>query len=235
MKKSVGIIGFGSFGQFMAKHLEPYFKVIHFDPKSALSMDLDTVCQADFLILCVPVQVLEETLITIKSKIPLKTIVIDVCSIKCMPLGLMQKHLPDKVAFLCTHPLFGPKSGANGIVGLNIAICEGRMSHEKLIKIRKFLTEELKLNVIDTTADEHDHQMAYVQGLTHFIAKGLSKMDIPENLNLKTATFEHLIKLKEIVGMDSEELYKVIQTLNPHTKKVRKLFLDQLSQLDSDN
>jgi prephenate dehydrogenase len=235
MKKSIGIIGFGSFGQFMAKHLENHFKVLHFDPNSKASCFIEKACQCNFLILCVPAQVLEETLITIKDKISIKTVVIDVCSIKCLPLELMQKYLPDGVEFLCTHPLFGPKSGANGIEDLNIAICEGRISNEKLVAIRKFLIENLKLNVIETTANEHDSQMAYVQGLTHFIAKGLSKMDIPENLNLKTATFEHLIKLKEIVGMDSEELYKVIQNLNPHTKKVRKLFLDQLSQLDSDN
>jgi prephenate dehydrogenase len=234
MNKTIGIIGFGAFGQFIESHLKSYFKIVHFDPISEKSTPLAEICKSDFVILAMPVQKLEEVLIKIKDLLSINTVVIDVCSIKVQPLKLMQQYLPSKTQYLATHPLFGPKSGANGIKGLNIAICEGRIDPELKFKLTEFLKTTLELKVIETTADDHDYQMAYVQGLTHFIARGLNSIKLPENLNLTTATFEHLIKLKDIVGMDSEELFKVIQNSNPHSKNVRKIFLESLNSLGLD-
>jgi prephenate dehydrogenase len=235
MKQSVGIIGFGSFGQFMAKHLEPYFKIVFYDKAEFEStytrVNLEEVCKVDFLVLAVPVQKLESILIEIKEFLTSNTLVIEVCSIKVMPMDLLAKYLPLEVSYLGTHPLFGPKSGANGIKGLNIAICGGRISDSILKKFNQFFTEKLELNVINTTATEHDLQMAYVQGLTHFIAKGFSNMKLPE-LFLTTASYEHFAKIKDIVSLDSPELYEVIQVLNPYTKKVREEFLEHLNNLN---
>lgn len=235
MKKLVGIIGFGSFGQFMAKHLEDYFEIRFYDPVDFESkyerVSLELVCKVDYLILSVPVQKLESTLINIQDYLSRSTLVIDVCSIKVLPMELMQKLLPENVEYIGTHPLFGPKSGANGIKGLNIAVCGGRVNPTNESKLVEFLKQKLELNVIPTTADAHDWQMAYVQGLTHFIAKGFSNMELPE-LFMTTASYEHFAKIKDLVSLDSPELYEVIQVLNPHTKKVRKLLLDELNKLN---
>jgi prephenate dehydrogenase len=237
MKKIVGIIGFGLFGQFMAKHLEPYFVVKFYDPKDFETKagykrcGLHEVCQVDFLILAVPVQALEKVLIEIAPYLAEECLVMDVCSIKVYPTELMKKYIPTSISFMGTHPLFGPKSGADGIVGLNIVLCKGRINEVQMQKLKEFLTKDLKLNVIETTSNEHDQQMAYVQGLTHFIAKGFSNMKLPE-LFMSTASYEYFAKIKDMISLDSPELFEVIQKINPYTKKVRAEFLEELNKLD---
>jgi prephenate dehydrogenase len=69
---TVGIIGFGNFGQFMAKHLRPYFDIAVFDtdPNQKIQAEslgvefgsLDTVARKSIVVLAVPVQRLEDVL-----------------------------------------------------------------------------------------------------------------------------------------------------------------------------
>jgi len=97
--KTLGIIGFGSFGQFMAKHLEPYFDVTAFDKHKSIG-DLDEVCACEVVVLAVPVQFMEEVLVKISSKLKPGTLFFDVGSVKVKPVELMLRYLPDNVQLL---------------------------------------------------------------------------------------------------------------------------------------
>ena len=69
--KKVGILGFGSFGQLMLKHLSSHFEVVVWNrsDKSDLiesmnskQVSVEEACNAEYVIPCVPVQFLEELL-----------------------------------------------------------------------------------------------------------------------------------------------------------------------------
>ncbi len=231
--RTLGIIGFGSFGQFMAEHLKNHFEIIVYDVTEvtdARSGSLEEVAGCDVVIPSVPVQEFGGTLESIKKLLKPGALVMDVCSVKEHPAQQMLEILPEHVELVASHPLFGPKSGRNGIDGLTIAICNLRASDETFDSVGTFL-EELGLNVVRTTPEDHDKQMAYVQVLTHFIGRALNEMDL-DNFELRTKTFDHLMELKDILSLDSEELFLAIQKENPFAEEVRQEFLAKLSDLD---
>ncbi|MFC7552307.1 hypothetical protein ACFQU7_08690 [Pseudoroseomonas wenyumeiae] len=76
------------------------------------------------------------------------------------------------------------------------------------------------LEVVQSTAEEHDRQMAYVQGLTHIVSRIVLAMDVPP-LELRTTTFEHLTRMVDTVRHDLEALFRTIARDNPYAAEVR--------------
>jgi prephenate dehydrogenase len=235
----IGIIGFGSFGQFIHQFLTPYFEISIYDTHLSKSVigkfkinntSIDDVTNVDVLILCVPVQFLEDTLIKIKGKVKKETLVVDVSSVKIKPIELMLKHLPHDVDILGTHPLFGPQSGANGIIGLNMVLCPVRLNKIRFRFVKQFLKDELELNLLDRTAEVHDKQMAYVQALTHFIGRAVNEMDIPD-IEQKTPAYQFLLDIKKNLGKDSLDLFLTIERENPYSEEVLGGFMTELKRL----
>jgi prephenate dehydrogenase len=134
---------------------------------------------------------------------------------------------------VATHPLFGPQSGKNGITGLTIVVWPVRIDPDAYIKLKSFLHDELHLRVIERSPQEHDREMAYVQALTFFIGRALGKLEIPD-LQLKTATYQHLLDVKHIVNNDTDDLFYTIQHENPLADDVREAFLQSLHNIESD-
>jgi prephenate dehydrogenase len=235
--QELGIIGFGNFGQFIIKHLKPYFKVTAYD-KTDLSDDakamgvkwgtIEEVAQKEMVVLAVPVQYLEEVLIQIKDIVNPLALIFDVSSVKVKPVDLMLKYLPESVDIIGTHPLFGPQSGKNGIQGLNLVVCPIR--NRRFPAIIPFFAKKLKLNVLERTPVLHDEQMAYVQALTHFIGRAVNEMDIPD-VEQKTPAYQYLLNIKRNLGQDSWDLFYTIELENPFAKEVREHFVEKLNSL----
>lgn len=237
--KHIGVIGFGSFTQFMLQHITPYFKVIVNDilplenvakQKGVHWGTISEVASQDIVVLAVPVQFLEAVLIEIRDKVKPGALILDVSSVKVKPVELMVQYLPDYVEILGTHPLFGPQSGKNGIKGLNMVVCPVRT--RKARTITKFLSQLLELNVLERTPVTHDKQMAYVQALTHFIGRSINQMDIPD-VEQKTPAYQYLLDIKRNLGQDSMDLFLTIEIENPFAKEVREHFLQELHVLNS--
>jgi prephenate dehydrogenase len=141
----------------------------------------------------------------------------------------MKKTLPDHVAIVGTHPLFGPQSGKNGIKGLNVAVCNVR--GDRAAGVAAFLRDTLKLNVFETTAEDHDRQLAYVQGLTHLLAKVVVSLDLPE-FQLTTKTYDLMTEMVGMIRYDSDELFKAIERENPFTVEAKKSFFAAARKLE---
>ena len=237
LPKTLGIIGFGSFGQFISTHLTPYFDVYVTDKQDKTEeanksgvryKELKEVVAKEILVICVPAQYMENTLLEIKKHIKPTTLVLDVSSVKVKPIALMKRILPSTVEIIGTHPLFGPQSGKNGIEGLNCVVCHENTKSSTFVT--RFLKNELKLNVLERSADTHDKQMAYVQALTHFVGRAVNEMDIPD-VDQKTDAYQYLLNIKKNLGKDSFELFKTIEVENPYAKSVREHFMKELIKL----
>jgi len=75
--------------------------------------------------------------------------------------------------------------------------------------------------------------MAYVQGLTHFIVMALNNLEIPK-CDHTTASFDHLMKLKDILSLDSMDLFLTIERENPFAEKARAEFVKKLKELEDE-
>jgi prephenate dehydrogenase len=232
-----GIVGFGQFGRFMAKHLSRVGDVYAYNrsqvsdvPEGVEMRTLAEVCACPYVILCVPMSSFESICETTQHLIPRTSVVIDVTSVKVPPIALMKKYFPEHQV-LGTHPVFGPQSGKDGIEGLTIVLCNVSTSEEVYASIKQTCSEIFKLVVVETTPEQHDEEMAYVQGLTHFIGRALAEMNIADS-PLATKSYTQLVNLVKLVGTDSWELFKTIEDQNPSASGIRAAFLKQLHSLE---
>ena len=142
----------------------------------------------------------------------------------------MTEILPATVEIVGTHPLFGPQSGRDGIEGLRLALCPVRTTRNN--EIKKFLSEKLKLKVLEKSPVEHDREMAHVQALTHFVARALDELHVEES-DLATVSYEELMRAARLVSEDSWELFQTIQKGNPFAETKRKAFLEKLNEIEN--
>lgn len=237
--RSVGLLGVGAFGTLAAPYLAKHFDVTLYDPAQDLSSlssaigaragTLQDAASCNVVILAMPVQRLELALKEIAPHLLPGTLVVDVISVKVKPKEIMQRVLPAHVDIVGTHPLFGPQSGKNGIEGLSIAVCNAR--GERGGAVADFCAHKLGLKVVVTTAEEHDRQMAYVQGLTHLLAKIVVSLDLPE-FSLTTKTYNYLQSMVDMVRYDSDELFRAIERENPFVSEAKSAFFAAARNLE---
>ncbi|OFW86980.1 MAG: hypothetical protein A3J37_04045 [Alphaproteobacteria bacterium RIFCSPHIGHO2_12_FULL_45_9] len=238
-KQTFGIIGIGAFGEFMLKHVTPYFDVRIYDAFKNLDeveatyhltvTSLEDVSKCDIVVFAVPVKELEKTVASVVPFLKAGQLVIDLCSVKCKPVEILKRLIPAGVDAVSLHPLFGPQSGKNGISGLNVTVCN--VSGDRAPCIIAFLKDKLSLNIFETTPENHDQEMAYVQGLTHMIAKVFVRMDVPD-IHQQTKTYAHLNDMVELIRYDSEELFLAIQRDNPYVRETTEKFFAAVKALE---
>jgi prephenate dehydrogenase len=91
----------------------------------------------------------------------------------------------------------------------------------------------LGLHVIRTSPEAHDRQMAYVQGLTHLLARVVIDMDLPP-LDQTTTTFDHLARMVATVRHDSDALFRTIVRDNPFAAEMRQRLRESVLRLTED-
>ena len=238
MSVSIGILGFGRFGQLMCRYLAKDFSVAVFDRRGrnelveehgAVVAEISEVCQQEILILAVPISSLEAVLQKIAPQITPGTTVIDVCSVKTLPVQWMEIHLPENVSIVATHPMFGPDSAAKSLAGQKIVVCPIRGPESFNRKAIDYLKEK-GLEVIETTADAHDRQIAVTLALTHFVGRSLAEYGA-EPLQIDTDGYKRLLHTLEVVTHDTWQLFEDMNRYNPYAEKERRALINAAQQV----
>lgn len=235
--KTLGLIGFGQFGRLAARILKAHFDVLVFDaaPGSEAAAreagvafgSLQAVAAREVVVVAVPVAAMREVFAAIAPHVAPGALVVDVGSVKMLPVRWMVDLLPEHVDLVATHPLFGPQSARAGLTGLRFVICPIRGErHERVAAFGR----SLGLTVTIASAEEHDREMAYVQALTHLIGRSLVNLGIPDE-DLKTPSYQHLLELCGLIGADTFELFAAIQTQNPFAPQVAEAFVNEARRL----
>lgn len=238
----IGWIGFGAFGRFAVPHLKADFDLVvadHVDvTDAALELGVRSVPVAEaaarpVVVLAVPVQNLDALLEQIGPHLAADALLIEVASVKVRPAELLAGRLPEGRRFLGLHPMFGPQSGRNGLAGLKVVICRPseRGPRETELQCVKQRLQSLQLDLLEMDAADHDRDMAYVQGLTHWMAKALREIHLPD-LRLATPAYRHLLKIEEILREDSLDLFLTIQRENPFAESARRELEEKLRQIE---
>jgi prephenate dehydrogenase len=236
--KNLGLIGFGQFGQLAAGVLKAHFDVLVFDRASEAADrardlgvafgSLEAVASREVVVVAVPVAAMREVLVAIAGHLQPGALVVDVGSVKMLPAQWMDELLPAHADIVATHPLFGPQSVArDGLPGLRLVVCPVRGDrHERVATFGR----SLGLAVTLSTPEDHDQEMAYVQALTHLIGRALVNLGIPDE-RLATQSYQHLLELCGLIGADTFELFKAIQTQNPFAPQVVSAFVEEARSL----
>lgn len=236
-KPSLGLIGFGVFGRLIAHHLAQFFEIVVFDPRlpteqdiylgegTARSARIAEAASQNITIFVVPTSQLRGAVRDARDHFAPGSLVLDVASVKVTPSQIFIDELPSHVVPVCTHPLFGPQSSSLGIVGHKIVLCPvgGRQIPRSVIR---FLQTRLKLQVFLRSPEEHDRELATVQGVTHLVAitQIIARMKIEQG-SLSTRSFELLMSAIDMVRNDSAEVFYSICAQNPFAKEIRDEFI----------
>ncbi|MFX1252303.1 MAG: prephenate dehydrogenase/arogenate dehydrogenase family protein [Promethearchaeota archaeon] len=237
--ESLGIIGFGRFGMLAARYLKSYFDVFVSDisDKKAQAeeigvsfVDIKECAKKNIVLLCVPISQLKNILIEINPFLKEGSLLLDVCSVKEKPVNSIKKIIPKYCECIGTHPLFGPDTIESGLEGKKIVLCPIRT--KKLEKVVTFL-QKLGLEVIISTPEEHDEQMARSLALIHLLGRALLNIGVERN-NMATPTHERLMELVDIVRNDPNQLFLDMQTKNRFAANTRKALIKQLVEIDDE-
>jgi prephenate dehydrogenase len=239
-RPTIGIVGFGAFGQLMARELRSHARLVVHDPApetgaaaarfGVAHASLAEVARAPVVVLAVPVAALAAAVAAVAPHVRPGALVLDVGSVKVGPAAVLAAGLPAGVDIVATHPLFGPESARAGVAGLRVALCPVR--GRRAGRVAAFLRRRLGLTVIRTTPEAHDREAAVVQGLTHLVARVLAGMG-PLPTALTTRSFDHLVAAAELVRHDAPAVFDAIARANPYAADVRRRFIAELVALDA--
>lgn len=191
-----------------------------------IASNADAVKGADVVLLAVPINSFAEVVTQISPYIQPDQIVIDITSVKAMPVSVMHQHLKTKQV-LGTHPLFGP--GAKSLVNQNFVLTPTNDEEIALAeKVREYLVAR-GAKVSFMTPPEHDEKMKVILGLSHFIAvvaaDALLSADAPKGKEaIGGITYKVLLTLVESVLSENPELYASLQMNLPNLTEVERLF-----------
>jgi prephenate dehydrogenase len=222
---NVGIVGYGRFGRLWAKLLAPHHRVRATDvlprPDAELVALPDLCAASEAIFLCVPINQFQNAVRDIAPHLKPGTTVFDTCSVKVHPAQVLAAHLGnrDDLTLIATHPMFGPDSAAGGVQGLPMVVW--RLSGDETIyDAWTAHFRELGIRTVEMSPDDHDRLAAYSQGVTHYVGRVLSNLDLHAT-PIDTQGFTILRSLIAQTCNDSWELFHDLQTYNSYTREMR--------------
>ncbi len=188
---------------------------------------VDAVRRADRVLICVPIENFEEVVKKIHSHVRPDQVIMDICSIKEIPVKIMHEHIKTGIT-LGTHPVFGP--GAKNIRDQNFVLTPTTKTEEVFAQKFGDWLKEAGANVFVMSPRRHDELMSVVLGLPHFLGLVVcdTLLDYGNFLEAKRiagASFRMLSMLAEAVASEETKFYASLQMKLPEIEKVEALFL----------
>lgn len=242
-KATVGIIGFGRFGQFWAQLLKADHDVLVSDSRRELAevasdqglrfANVVELCAAaDAFFLCVPINKMESVVAAMRPHVRPGTAIFDTCSVKSYPAEILMRHLGGigQLELIATHPMFGPDGAAKGLSDLPMVMWPLLGATERYRDWRGYF-ESKGLRIVELSPDEHDRLAAYSQGVTNYIGRVLRQMNLHKT-PIDTKAFELLHSVIQLMCNNSWELFHDLQHYNPYAREMRLCLRDALDHID---
>ncbi|KAJ8449878.1 hypothetical protein Cgig2_029240 [Carnegiea gigantea] len=242
VKLKIAIIGFGNFGQFLAKtivkqghHVLAYSRSDYSRAAADIGVrffsDADDLCEEhpEVILLCTSILSTERVLRSLPlHRLRRSTLFADVLSVKEFPRSLFLHLLPPEFDILCTHPMFGPDSGKAGWDGLPFVFDMVRVGSgpTRVARVKAFLDifRTAGCRMVEMSCAEHDKHAAGSQFITHLMGRVLEKLDL-ENTPINTKGYESLRNLVDNTARDSFELFYGLFLYNKNA-------VEQLDRID---
>lgn len=230
------LLGYGRFGVALAGLLQHAGHAVRvFDPCAEVPATLacdtaaDAIAGAEWVVLAMPVPMLESALRVLRPSLQSTQTVIDVGSVKEHPCALLDRYLGDAIPHCGTHPLFGPLSLGRG-EPLRVVLCASPRHPDAATRTRA-LFESLPCSVIERDPVAHDHAMARTHALAFFIARALVEMGVGDDLSMAPPSFLGLANMLAAVRGDAGHLFAAIQHENPYADAARAELLQHLARI----
>ncbi len=193
----------------------------------AAGSNIDAVGGADLVIISVLPPYLERVLREISPRLTEKQRVIDITSIKAVPVRLMHRYIKRSVV-LGTHPMFGPSADTKG---QNFILTPTNAKEKRFARELGRMLSDYGFSVRTTTPEKHDAMIGYILSLTHFIgfvtADTWKTLRMERYINASSTSFKFLLKFAKSVVDSDPGLYSYIQMDVPTSSKAESAFVKQ--------
>lgn len=224
--QSVGIIGYGAFGAFLRVLITRFAPGVSVrvsssshEPDGAAFFSFEDTCACDAVIFAVPIRAFEEVLGRALEHMRPDAVIVDIATVKVHTVEVL-KRLAGGRPYIATHPMFGPESytkTGGDVAGYRIVIADHTLQAGDYASLLERL-RHIGFEVVETTADQHDKQLAETLFLTHFIGQVITRAGF-ERTAIDTVSFGFLMKAVEIVRVNTE-LFKDVFRFNPYCEGV---------------
>ena len=194
--------------------------------------NIDALDGADWILVCVSLDSLEPVLLEIGSHVRPGQVVIDIGSIKEIPVNLLHKHVEHGVT-LGSHPVFGP--GAKSLEGQNFVLTPVNEKEQRFAGEFRGWLEARGATVAVMSPRKHDMLMSLVLGFPHFVGlvTGDTLMNNSDFVDAKAvggATYKLLLTLAESVSSEEPGFYSNLHMSLPEMEKIEGLFLEKVEE-----
>ncbi|MEM2176825.1 MAG: prephenate dehydratase [Archaeoglobaceae archaeon] len=180
--------------------------------------EVNDVSEFDVIFVCTPMSEIGNALGHLRIEAKKGALLVDVASVKSISIPLFEKS---GFEFLSIHPMFGKDSEI--ALSTIVVVHESGREEEKVI-LNEFVKNGAILKRL--SAEEHDKEMAKIQGLTHFLL--LAFAEISENIEYGTLLYNALKKLSARYLNQNLEMCYLIQK---NAEKYREDFIERISNL----
>lgn len=250
VRRRVGILGFGTFGQFIGKKLAADFEVFassrdnYATAASAIGVtwctDLDNLLlqRLDVLVISTSILSFEAMMRRVSGrikelKLEKRLLVVDVLSVKVHAKNTMLALLPESCDILCTHPMFGPQSGKHSWNGLPFVFERVRSNDAPLCEEFIKWWGHQGCRMVDMSCELHDEVAAGSQFVTHFTGRVLAEMQL-RNTPINTKGYDTLLQLVDNTCRDSFDLFFALYQCNPNSEGQLKAFEQAMTHVSSE-
>jgi len=242
----VAIIGAGKMGRWFTRFFkdEGYSVVVSSRTRSKAEAlrdefgveladsNLEAVEGADWVLVCVSLDGLEAVLKEIGSHIRSGQVVMDIGSIKEIPVNLLHKYVKKGVT-LGTHPVFGP--GAKGVGGQNFVLTPVDEEERRFAAEFKGWLEERGAEATVLLPRRHDELMSLVLGFPHFVGLVagdalMNNSDFVEAKQVGGASYKLLLTLAGAVAAEEPVFYSNLHMSLPEMEQIEGLFLEKVEE-----
>jgi prephenate dehydrogenase len=177
----------------------------------------------DLVLLAVPVLALEDVLARCTDHLSPETILMDICSVKTLPMSLMLKHHTGPV--VGAHPLFGQEPGNEA----RVAVTSGRDARAMSAVVD--VLKRLGFVPFETSAEIHDRAMAAVQGLNFVTTCAyLSALAGDESIrSFLTPSFMRRLEAARKMFTEDAAMFADLFEVNPFSQDAVRLFRSHLN------
>jgi len=240
---TIGIIGFGTFGQFLAKGFIEHARAAGKRLKVVGTSRADYTAEAsaigasyalgwreffehkpDVIILSTSILSFASVLRRLPRDHLEGCLLVDVLSVKQHPKDMLldETIVPASADILLTHPMFGPDSGKDGWQGLPFVYEVARVGSDPAKQARLDfalgLFKDPGCSMVPMQADRHDELAAGTQFVTHLTGRVLHRLRLAP-CEIATRGFEALLQLVENTCKDSFDLFLALYRHNKSSRR----------------
>lgn len=231
---SIGILGgTAGMGAFLARILDGAGYPVETTGLDRGAPSVEVAARHDLVIVAVPIGETVRVIEQVAPHVRRGACIADVTSVKVEPMRAMLTHAREDVDVVGTHPIFGPHGSDMDRQRVVLVRGRGDTGFERV----KHLYESFGAEVIESTAEEHDAQMAIIQVLLHektlVLGSVLERMkaDLARTRHFASPIYRAELSMIGRMFFQRAELYAEILTSNEAGRQTSRVFDEESSKL----